>query len=475
VSPTSASLRRPARLGLRARTLVSFGLIALLTSLMAGIATYTFTRNNLVEQRENTVRSQAFNNAQLMRTYLQTRRNDAGRLITTVRTETNGYAILKLTPEDDYYASDPLRFTQDDLPTHLEMLVSTGESGTQRFTHDNVLHEAIGVPIPAVGAEYFEVFSLRDTERTLGFILSALVAGLIVATATAISLGWFTSRRLLRPVGRVADAASDIASGRLDARLEPENDPDLNRLAVTFNEMADTLQERIEREVRFASDVSHELRSPITALSAAVEVLVARRSELSDRNQQALDVIATQVKRFDRMVIDLLELSRLDSGTGSVRLESVDLTDILRRLCQRFGFGDVPVVTSGSPIGEVATDRLRFERIVVNFLTNAREHAGGATAIRVEGRATSYLICVEDNGPGLPLEERQRVFNRFARGAAAQRGTGTGLGLAIAVEHAKTLGGTVWAEDNPQGGMRFCVELPINDDVIHDELEGSTR
>lgn len=453
---------------------MSFGLIALVTSLLAGVATYTFTRNNLVEQRENTVRSQAFNNAQLMRTYLQTRRNDAGRLITTVRTETNGYAILKLTPEDAYYASDPLRFTQDDLPTHLEMLVSTGKSGTQRFSHDNVLHEAVGVPIPAVGAEYFEVFSLRDTERTLGFILSALVAGLIVATATAISLGWFTSRRLLRPVGRVADAASDIASGRLDARLETENDPDLNRLAVTFNEMADTLQERIEREVRFASDVSHELRSPITALSAAVEVLVARRTELSDRNQQALDVIATQVKRFDRMVIDLLELSRLDSGTGSLRLESVDLTDFLRRLCQRFGFGDVTIVALGAPVGEIAVDRLRLERIVVNFLTNAREHAGGATAIRVEGRPSSYVISVEDNGPGLPAEERFRVFNRFARGSAAQRGTGTGLGLAIATEHAKTLGGTVWAEDNPSGGMRFCVELPVHD-IAHDDLEGAAR
>ena len=475
MSSSTATKRRPARLGLRARTLVSFGLIALVTSLLAGVATYTFTRNNLVEQRENTVRSQAFNNAQLMRTYLQTRRNDAGRLITTVRTETNGYAILKLTPEDAYYASDPLRFTQDDLPTHLEMLVSTGKSGAQRFVHNNVLHEAVGVPMPGVGAEYFEVFSLRDTERTLSFILSALVAGLIVATATAISLGWFTSRRLLRPVGRVADAASDIASGRLDARLEPENDPDLNRLAVTFNEMADTLQERIEREVRFASDVSHELRSPITALSAAVEVLATRRNELSERNRQALDVISTQVKRFDRMVIDLLELSRLDSGTGSLRLESVDLIDFLRRLCQRFGFGDVPVVTTGESLSEVATDRLRFERIVVNFLTNAREHAGGATTIRVEGRPSSYVICVEDSGPGLPVEERQRVFNRFARGSAAQRGTGTGLGLAIAVEHAKTLGGAVWAEDNPRGGMRFCVELPINDDILADDMEGATR
>lgn len=471
---TEDSVRRPARLGLRARTLLSFGLIALVTSLLAGVATYSFTRSNLVEQRENAIRSQAFGNAQLMRTYLQTRRNDAGRLITTIRTENGGYAILKLTPQDAYYASDPLRFTQDDLPTHLEMLVSTGKAGVQRFSHDNLLYQAVGVPLPAVGAEYFEVFTLRDTERTLGFILSALLAGLIVATATAIALGWFTSRRLLRPVSRVADAASDIASGQLDARLEPENDPDLNRLAVTFNEMADTVQERIEREVRFASDVSHELRSPITALTAAVEVLAARRDELSDRNQQAFDVVATQVRRFDRMVIDLLELSRLDSGASTIRLESVDLIDFLRRVAQRFGFGEVPIISTGVVHGEIATDRLRFERIVVNFLTNAREHADGPTRITVHGKAATYTLCIEDNGPGLPPDERQRVFNRFARGSAAKRGTGTGLGLAIVVEHAKALGGTVWADDNPLGGMRFCVELPTNSHLDADNT-GKSR
>ena len=96
---------------------------------------------------------------------------------------------------------------------------------------------------------------------------------------------------LVATIARVADAAGNIASGGLDARLEEETDPDLNRLAGSFNEMADAVQERIEREQRFASDVSHELRSPITALTAAVEVLDARRDDLPDRSQQALDVV----------------------------------------------------------------------------------------------------------------------------------------------------------------------------------------
>ena len=452
---------RIARLGLRARTLVSFGLIAIVTSLLAGVATYSFSRSNLVDQRIEATRTQAFANAQLMRTYLQSRRNLAGSLITTIRTETRGYAVLRVAPQDFYYASDPLRFTQTDLPESLKREVTAGRAATQRFDLDGELYQAIGVPMPAVGADYYEVFPLRDTQRTLGFILSALLAGLIVATATATSLGWFTSRRLLRPVSRVANAAADIAGGRLDARLEPEEDPDLNRLAITFNEMADVVQERIEREVRFASDVSHELRSPITALSAAVEVLAARREELSSRNQQALDVLTTQVRRFDRMVIDLLELSRLDSGTSTPTIETFDPADFVRRVAQRFGFGAVPITVSGLVHNELRTDRLRLERILVNLLVNAREHAGGAVSIRIDGRSASIVLSVADEGPGLPSAERERVFNRFARGSGAARGTGTGLGLAIAREHSIALGARLTIEDNEPRGLRFRLELPL--------------
>ena len=455
---------RPARLGLRARTLVSFGLIALVTSMFAGVATYSFSRSSLIDQRFEATRSQALGNAQLMRTLLQTRRNLASQVITTIRTESRGYAVVRLDPQNFFYATDPLSFTQTDLPESLVAAVSAGRAATQRFDHDGELYQGFGIPMPSVGADYYEVFPLRETQRTLGFILSALLAGLIVATAIAIALGWFTSRRLLLPVRRVVDAAADIAGGRLDARLEPEDDPDLNRLAVTFNEMADAVQERIEREERFASDVSHELRSPITALSAAIDVLAARRSELSDRNQQALDVVTTQVRRFDRMVIDLLELSRLDSGTSAPRYESVEIVDFVRRIAQRSGFGTVPIVASGIVHDHITSDRLRLERIIVNLLVNAREHAGGPVAILIDGRLDSIAITVVDEGPGIPEAERQRIFNRFARGTSAARGTGTGLGLSIALEHAVALGGAINLEDNTPRGTRFTLEIPTEPD-----------
>ena len=168
--------------------------------------------------------------------------------------------------------------------------------------------------------QYFEAFPLTDVQTTLRTIQTTLVIGVLIITFSAGFLGFSASRNVLRPLTRVAAAANDIATGGLDTRLENESDTDLDQLVSSFNNMADAVQLRIEREQRFASDVSHELRSPVTALSAAVDVLVSRRSEFSDRNQQAIDITASQVRRFDRTVLDLLELSRLDAGASESSL-----------------------------------------------------------------------------------------------------------------------------------------------------------
>ncbi len=222
--------------------------------------------------------------------------------------------------------------------------VARGQSGRQYFNDDSGNPWlGVGVAMNAYDAGYLEAFPLESTERTLRLLATALVVGSILAALLATFFGWSTSRRLLRPLSRVADAAGNIASGGLDTRLEEETDPDLNRLAGSFNDMADAVQERIEREQRFASDVSHELRSPITALTAAVEVLDARRDDLPDRSQQALDVVVGQVRRFDAMVIDLLELSRLDAGATDLNPEEVDLVDLCDKVSQRYGYGDLPI------------------------------------------------------------------------------------------------------------------------------------
>jgi two-component system, OmpR family, sensor histidine kinase MtrB len=318
----------------------------------------------------------------------------------------------------------------------------------------------VGVNMPAVDAQYVEAFPMEGTERNLRVIAIALLVGSGVTMLLAGFLGWWASRRLLRPLSRVSEAAGEIATGGLDARMQPENDPDLDRLARSFNDMADAVQTRIEREARFASDVSHELRSPITALTAAVEVLDGRRGDLPDRTQQALDVVVSQVRRFDHMVMDLLELSRIDAGSTELHREEVDLRELLPRIAQRYGFGDVPIDFDTKLPTLVRIDKLRFERIVANLLENAREHGGGPIRVAVEVHGKNAMVLsVDDAGPGVARGERSRIFERFARGSAARHRVGTGLGLSLVAEHAHAHAGEAWVEDRPGGGARFQVSF----------------
>ena len=460
---TLAPVPRRRTLRLRTRVTLFFAFIALLAGIVLLGVTYGFARNDLLDDELAAARTQTFRNADLVRAQLTVDPDEIGIFFDDVlRTDPNGFAVLAY---DDPAAPRPvtdLRHPISDFPDRLVDAVSAGRSGSQNATIDGDDYVTVGVHIAEYDAGYFEAFPLEDTEATLTAILTALTLGAAGTMLLATLFGLATSRRLLRPLSQVADAAEDIASGGLDTRLEPESDPDLDRLAGSFNEMADAVQTRIEREARFASDVSHELRSPITALTAAVEVLDARRDDIPERTQQALDVVVDQVRRFDSMVIDLLELARLDAGVTDLNVEDLDLVDLSRRVASRFGEPDVPIVVAPGTPPQVALDKVRFERILGNLLENARNHGGGALRIELApAQGRRFRLAVEDGGPGVAQGERDRIFERFARGSAARHRIGTGLGLALVAEHSAAMGGTAWVEDRVGGGARFVVELPI--------------
>ncbi len=453
--------KRPKRaLSLRTRFTLFLGLTALTTSAALTVITYTTARNYLLDQRTDVARAQTFARASSVLSELQYGdRNDIDDFIRRTATEDKGFALLYLDNKD--YAQKP-QFPIDAFPDALISSVRAGSTGQQTFTLDGTTYVAIGVSIKTADAQYFEAFPLTSTDSVVRIIGTALVVGSIAITMLAAALGWWASRRLLKPISRVAAAAGGLASGGLGTRLLPESDPELNRLAQSFNDMADTMQARIEREAQFASDVSHELRSPITALSAAVEVLDARRNDIPDRTQQALDIVVHQVRRFDQMVLDLLELSRIDAGVTDTHREELRLDEVVPRIAQRYGFGEVPIEIEQSTRLNIWMDKLRLERILANLLENAREHGGGPTKISIEhGKGNNLLLAVEDSGPGVARGERQRIFERFARGTAARHRVGTGLGLALVTEHAQALGGDAWVEDRVGGGARFVVRFPI--------------
>ena len=454
------ALRRTLRL--RTRVTLFFAFIALLAGVVLIGVTYGLTRNNLVGEDQNAARRQAFANADLVRQQLTDDPDGIGVFFDdALRTDTDGFAVLSSDDPSAREASTSVLHPIANFPERLVASVRDRTSAYQNANIDGSDYVTVGVYIAEYDTGYFEAFPLADTTSTLRAILTALLLGALGTTVLATLFGLATSRRLLRPLSQVADAAADIASGGLDTRLATESDPDLDRLAGSFNDMADAVQARIEREARFASDVSHELRSPITALTAAVEVLDGRRDDIPERTQQALDVVVDQVRRFDSMVIDLLELARLDAGATDLNIEDVSLIDLTRRVASRYGEPDVPIVAVNGAPSEVALDKVRFERIVGNLLQNARNHGGGALRIELTAAAPGrFRLAVEDGGPGVAQGERERIFERFARGSAARHRIGTGLGLALVTEHTSAMGGSTWVQDRVGGGARFVVELP---------------
>ncbi len=455
-------MARRRSLRLSTRVTLFFGLVALLGGIGLTVATYLFARNSLIDQRIVTSQTTAIDHAVYLNEVLGEKPDGErlSRAVIDLDTDVDGFAVLLTEP-------NPINSLLDrsvaDFPEELVDRVRLDGYGRQQFVDERGdPWLGVGLSLRAYDVGYLEAFPLDTEESTLRLLATALIVGAFLATLLAAFFGWVTSRRMLRPLSQVADAAGEIASGALGARLREERDPDLNRLAGSFNDMADAVQERIEREARFASDVSHELRSPITALTAAVEVLDAKRGDLPDRTQQALDVVVSQIRRFDDMVIDLLELARLDAGATDLNTESVDLVELCDRVSQRFGYGELPIEVHRRAKRRAIVDRVRFERILGNLLDNAATHGGGPVRIAIEPSPVkrSTQIVVEDSGPGVAASERRRIFERFARGSAARNRIGTGLGLALVAENASALGGEAWVEDRPGGGARFVVRLP---------------
>ena len=444
---------------LRTKVTLFFGLIALVATVTLTIVTYAFARESLLDQRAEVARQQAILNATQVRDQL---RSESRRLLRVVpQRRTRGGRVRVRAPGRRPALHHQRVLLRRGGSSELRAALGAGASAVQRFDFRGESYVGVGVHIAEADANYYEAFQLGSTERTLRSVLLALLIGSAVTVLFATALGWWTSRRLLRPLARITDAAGEIAAGGLDTRVAPEGDPDLDRLADSFNEMADAVQARIEREARFASDVSHELRSPITALAAAAEVMHTRRGELPERTQQALDVVVGQVRRFDAMVMDLLELSRIDAGATDLHTEEVDIEELCRRVAARNGFPHLPVEVGWRAPATAVVDKLRFERIIANLLENAVHHGGGPVRISIErGDGRHLLVAVEDAGPGVARGERVRIFERFARGSAARHRVGTGLGLALVAEHAAAQGGEAWAEDRPGGGARFVVQVP---------------
>lgn len=453
------------RFGLRARITLAFAIGALLLSALLSTTTLALTRENLLRQREDSATVVVYRNAGFVQQQLSPN-TDVLRLVSSLATPLGAHPSVYF---DGEYTPLTTEFGRDALPSALREAVLNGQPARMRFTIRGEMQLVVGVPIPSAKAAYFEIIPLADIESTLDALSLSLVASSMVTTLLGAALGWWTARRALRPLSGVSTAATALAAGRLDTRLDASEDPDLRPIAASFNDMAQALQDRIERDARFASDVSHELRSPLMTLAASIEVMDNQRDDLPDRARSALDLMVGDVARFQQLVEDLLEISRFDAGVVRLELEEVHLAELVMQAVSHSTDADVPVELDAELAGIVVqADKRRIVRVIANLLNNAAKYADGATSVSLRAVEGGVQIAVEDSGSGVPEEDRSLIFNRFNRGGAAgRRGSsdGVGLGLALVAEHVHLHGGKVWVEGRADGtsGARFVVELPVEE------------
>ncbi len=445
------------RLGLRWRVSVVFAGLALLVSAGVAVFSYELTRTYLLDRRVSGARSEAFANARAVRDALRVDPTDVSGALAQAQTGSGSVVVQSGTG----WFGTSVGVGRDEVPVSLRHLVAGGSAGTQFTTLASEPTIAVGLPLPAVKAAYFELDPTRDLDQTLVLLAQALAVAAGVVTVVGAVLGWYAAGRVLRPVRRMAVTAAGIGEGALEEQLDAEGDSDLEPLVDSFNAMVAALRTRIEREARFASDVSHELRTPLATMGSALNV--ARRHRASDSPQAtdaALDVLGQELDRFTVLVQDLLEISRLDAGVEAANRTNESPAQLVQELLASTHREGVRLEVDPSAPALVDLDKRRIGQVLTNLLNNADAYGNGATAVIVAGTETSLLLAVDDAGPGIPPEERERMFERFARGSWSDSTPGTGLGLALAVEHLRLHDGRVWVEDSPEGGARFVIEVP---------------
>ncbi len=312
----------------------------------------------------------------------------------------------------------------------------------------------------------------RDTALLVG---AGLIAGL--TGAALLFSGLIASMR--RPLEELVEASGQLASGDLNARVTVGGLSETATLGTAFNEMADELQrqagerDRLDRmKDEFVLTASHELRSPLTSVQGFAELLMLEREQLTNKQTETVEIIIDNTRHLVRLLNDLLDLARSDAGRLTIRPVPTepavlveDAVRTMRGQAEASGQTLEEEIETNLPLVVVDPDRIR--QVLVNLITNAHEYCPEGASIRVEGRQddAEVEISVTDDGPGIPTEQLEHIFERFTRGDAGltQRVGGTGLGLAISKSLVELHGGRISAESGPGQGSTFRLRLPTEE------------
>ena len=389
------------------------------------------------------------------------------------------------TRENNYEVASNL-LDPESIPVTLSERVRKNPDLVYQYTNMNYLTGtrikglAIGqkVQIPNAGQyEMYIIFSLANQEQTLNLISRSLLVGGFVLLLLVALITWLVVRQVVRPVRAAALIATEFTAGDFQKRLQVNSQDEISTLGLAFNEMAESIEKQIARlenlsrvQQRFVSDVSHELRTPLTTLRMASEVIHSTKETFDPIVARSAELLVAQLDRFEKLLEDLLEVSRFDAEVAVLEAVDFDMVQLVQRcaddlaLVARERKTEI-YVKSNQPQVMVKADIRRVERILRNLLANAIDHSEELQIdVQIVASDHDVAVGVRDYGIGLDENALTRVFDRFWRADPSRARTrgGTGLGLSIALEDARLHNGELEAWGRPGRGAHFVVTLPRN-------------
>jgi two-component system sensor histidine kinase ChvG len=373
---------------------------------------------------------------------------------------------------------------QPDVKEELRLSSAGSSSETPpyiRRTKDNRLLVTVAVPVER-DKHTVGIISLtreaREVDESLFTVRMSILGLFGMALGLTVLLSWYMSLTIARPILRLAQAAADMREGRGRSGSVPPSllrrRDEVGELASALADSSAALWERMDATERFAADVAHEIKNPLSSIRSAIETL--RRIEDPARQRQLLTIIAQDVVRLDRLISDVSDASRLDAELSRVTAEPVDVVPILRTLQEldeatRNADTDPKLEVIAPPNGlSVWAVEDRLVQVLRNLIGNAHSFspARGRIAVRVRDAGGSAELCVEDDGPGIPDANLEHIFDRFysERPKGESFGQHSGLGLSISRQIVEALHGQISAENRRDGagrvlGARFIVRLPV--------------
>ncbi|MEI6220246.1 MAG: MtrAB system histidine kinase MtrB [Actinomycetes bacterium] len=348
-----------------------------------------------------------------------------------------------------------------------------GEIGFQDGTKRSaiIVGHVIEVP-PQSPYELYYVFLLTEQQTIVDFIGRLLLfAGFLLVFMIG-GISWYVIRQAINPIKDAAEIAEQLTAGDLNRRMQVTGEDEMTRLAISFNEMALSMQQQISRlenlsrlQQRFVSDVSHELRTPLTTIRMASDVITESKGRMDPAAARSAELLQSQIIRFESLLTDLLEVSRFDASASILELKDVDIKSIVLQSIDQMQVGHTGQIRTYFPESEVvaSVDPRRIERVLRNLISNAIDHSEGqAIDITIKDTDIEVAVGVRDYGIGFTERESERLFDRFWRADPSRsrlRG-GTGLGLSIALDDAKLHQGTLKAWGAPGKGANFVLTVP---------------